>query len=236
MPGLQAMGTRIEVFDSPPALAHAAAVHIAACLARAIEARGWCNLALPGGPFVRPIYTELAQFQLRWSEVTFFFTDERCVPITHPASNFGEAIDKFLKNPRIDLHQFRRIEAELPDRERATEDYERCLPEAFDFVLAELGADGHVAALYPGSPAMAEEERSVVTVSAPTRPVQRISVTPKVLRAAAESLVVATGRERAAAVARALAPEGDVSSNPGRLLREGTWMLDRAAASMLNER
>jgi 6-phosphogluconolactonase len=234
MPGLLAMSTRIEVFDGIPALAHAAAVHIAACLRRAIDARGWCNLALPGGPFVRPIFTELAQFQLRWSDVTFYFTDERCVPVTHPASNYGEAIDKFLKNPRIDLYQFRRIEAELSDRERAAEDYERCLPEDFDFVLAELGADGHIAGLYPGSPAMSEEERAVLTVTAPTRPVQRISVTPKVLRAARASLVVAPGRERAAAVARALAREGDVSSNPGRLLREGTWMLDKPAAAMMD--
>ena len=185
------MPTRIEVFDSPPALAHAAALHIAGVVADTLEQQSWCHLALPGGPFVRPIYTELVQIQLPWSQVMFFFTDERCVPVTHPASNFGEAIDKFLKNPRIDLHQFQRIEGEEPDHELAAEEYARTLPDEFDLVLAELGVDGHIAALYPDSPAMLERERQVVPVLAPTRPTQRISMTPKVLSSARNSLVVA---------------------------------------------
>ncbi len=227
------MERRIEIFDTVPMLAHAAATHIAACVARAIEARGWCNIALPGGPFVRPIFTELAQFQVRWSEVTFYFTDERCVPITHPASNYGEAVDKFAKNPRIDLHQFRRIEAELPDRERAAEDYERILPENFDFLLAELGVDGHIAALYPGSPALEETERLVLPIHAPTRPVERITLTPPMITNALEALVVATGRDRAKWVADALAPSGNLQASPARLLRNATWFLDRDAAASL---
>ena len=230
------MTRRIEIFDSAAMLAHAAAAHIAACVARAIEERDWCYLALPGGPFVRPIFGELAQFQLRWSDVTFFFTDERCVPITHPASNYGEAVDKFLKNPRIDLHQFRRIEAESPDRERAAQDYERMLPQGFDFVLAELGADGHIAGLYPNSPALSETARLVMPIQAPTRPLQRITLTPPAFSGALESLVVATGSDRAAWVARALAPTGDTLANPGRLLRHATWFLDREASAALDTR
>ena len=228
------MRPRVEVFESQPALAHAAARHVAIAVGRAVAQRGWCYLALPGGPFVRPIYTELAQYQLPWSEVMFYFTDERCVPVSHPASNFGEAIDKFLKNPRIDLHQFQRIEAELPDRELAAQNYARILPEAFDFVLAELGADGHIAALYPDSPALlADDEQLVLRVHAPTRPAERITVAPAVLAAARDSLVVACGADRAAWVARALAAAGELASNPARLLRQGTWMLDKPAAALV---
>ncbi|HTF89209.1 MAG TPA: 6-phosphogluconolactonase [Planctomycetota bacterium] len=227
------MPTRIEVFDGAPLAHHAVANWLARAVARSITERGWCHLALPGGPFVRPIFTELAGFQLPWSDVTFYFTDERCVPVTHPASNFGEAIDKLLKNPRIEMHQFRRIEAERAEREEAAEDYERGLPEAFDCLLAELGADGHIAALYPRSPALSETERLVLPVEAPTRPQRRISVTPPVLQRAREVLVVATGHDRAAALASALASEGDVLANPGRLLRERTWFADREAAAQL---
>jgi len=226
------MAAHIEVFESVPALAHAAASWLARSVASAIEARGWCNLALPGGPFVRPIYTELAQFQLRWSDVTFYFTDERCVPITHPASNYGEAVDKFLKNPRIDLHQFRRIEGERPDREAAAEEYERILPDELDVALVELGADGHIAALFPEAPALSETERLVVPVIAPTRPQQRISVTPQVFERALDVLVVAAGRDRAPALARVLAEGGEPASTPGRLLRDKTWFVDREAMSV----
>jgi 6-phosphogluconolactonase len=228
------MSTRIEIFETQQELSHAAALRIADAVIRAVDARGWCHLALPGGPFVRPIFLELSQFQLPWSEVMFFFTDQRCVPVSHPASNFGEAIDKFLKNPRIGLHQFQRIEAELPDRERAAEDYAQVLPEVFDFVLAELGADGHIAALYPHSSAMSvAEDCRVLPVLAPTRPAQRITLAPAVLTGARESLLVACGPDRAAWVARALASAGAIAANPARLLLRGTWMLDKAAAAEL---
>lgn len=228
------MPARIEIFDSVPLLAHAAAKYLARAIALAIDERGWCQFALPGGPFVRPIYTELAQFQLRWSDVTFYFTDERCVPITHPASNYGEAVDKFMKNPRIDLHQFRRIEGERADRDEAAGEYARMLPAALDIVLAELGADGHIAGLYPGSLAMLETERLVMPIQAPTRPVQRISVTPLVFTNALNVLVVATGRDRTASVARALGSTADIPANPGSLLHEATWFLDRDAARSLD--
>lgn len=228
------MARRIEIFDDVPALDHAVASFLAAACERAIERHGWCNLLLPGGPFVRPIFTELAQFSLAWSEVSFYFTDERCVPPTHPASNYGEAIDKFLKNPRIDAFQFRRIEAEFPDRERAAEEYERTLPEWFDVALFELGGDGHVAALWPNSPAFAEQERLVVPVSAPTRPAQRITLAPKAFALVRDAAIVAVGKDRAAHVARALHSDaGQITAEPARLLPQAAWFLDRAAAAEL---
>ncbi len=232
------MARRTAIFDDVSALDHAVASFLANAVGAAVREQGGCHLALPGGPFVRPIYTELAQFQLPWSEVTFYFTDERCVPPSHPASNFGEAVDKFLKNPRIDAFQFRRIEAELPDRERAAEEYERTLPEWFDVALLELGADGHVAALWPHSPALSERERLVVPVSAPTRPAQRITLAPRAFERVREAAIVAVGPDRSRHVARALAPEGTadatVAEEPVRLLPQAAWFLDRAAASELS--
>lgn len=236
------MESRVQVLDDAAAVCHAAAQHLARSIARAVLARGVCHIALPGGPFVRPIYSELAQFQLAWSEVAFYFTDERCVPATHPASNFGEAIDRFLHNPRIGVHQFQRIEAERADREAAAEDYARVLPDPFDVLLAEVGVDGHVAALYPDSPALRSSDRAVLHVQAPTRPRDRITLSRERLRATLESVVVAAGRDRAAAVARALAPgdagrgvgdADDVSACPARIFRDAHWIVDRAAAGAL---
>lgn len=237
------MESRVQVFDDAAAVCHAAAQHLARSITRAVAQRGLCHLALPGGPFVRPIYSELAQFQIAWSDVVFYFTDERCVPTTHPASNFGEAVDKFLHNPRIAAHQFQRIEAERADREAAAEDYARVLPDNFDVLLAEAGADGHVAALYPGSPALHASDRAVLHVQAPTRPKDRITLSRERLRATLESVVVAAGRDRAATVARALAPDGDglgdgpgedeLDACPARMFRDAHWIVDRAAAGAL---
>jgi 6-phosphogluconolactonase/glucosamine-6-phosphate isomerase/deaminase len=46
-----------------------------------------------------------------------------------------------------------------------------------------------------------------------------------------EVVVLASGEAKAAAVARALAPKGSEDETPARLVRERTWLLDRAAAA-----
>lgn len=74
----------------------------------------------------------------------------------------------------------------------------------------------------------------MLLIQAPTRPVQRITVTSPVFERTLEVLVVATCRDRAEWVARALAPTGNALAIPGRLLREKTWFLDREAAATLD--
>jgi 6-phosphogluconolactonase len=227
------MTQEIVILPNAPAVAAAVAARMARSIQAAVAERDWCFLALPGGPFVRPIYKELAHLQLPWSEVEFYFTDERCVPPAHPASNYGEAIDQFLKNPRIGLHQFHRIEAERPDRELVAERYAEEVPEELDVVLVELGQDGHIGGLYPNSPALEERERIAVPIEAPTKPHWRIALTPIAIRAAREHFVVATGREKAPIVERVLRGPPDEKRWPAQLARDGTWFLDAAAASML---
>jgi 6-phosphogluconolactonase len=217
-------------------LDRAVAAKIGHAVLEAVRERGWCFLALPGGSFVRGIYAELTLLQLPWSEVELFFTDERCVPPDHPASNYGEAEDALLKNPRIGAHQFHRIEAERPDRELACTRYAEELPDAFDLMLFELGADGHLGALFAGSPALAETERLVVAVEAPLKPRWRIVLTPPVLHAARRLLVVAHGREKAATAAKVLEGDAEAAQWPAALAREGEWVLDAGAASLLGSR
>ncbi|HVS19329.1 MAG TPA: 6-phosphogluconolactonase, partial [Planctomycetota bacterium] len=169
------MQPEIVVVDGPAALARTVALRIARVIEAAVGERDWCWLALPGGSFVGPIYDELKMLALPWSEVEFYFTDERCVPPHHPASCYGEAADRLFSNPRIGAHQVHRIEAELPDHEAAAERYAEELPDAFDLVLLEMGFDGHVAGLFPGSPALDETERAAVPVEAPQKPRRRIT-------------------------------------------------------------
>ena len=217
-------------------LERAVAARIGHAVEEAVRERGWCFLALPGGSFVRGIYAELTLLQLPWSEVEFYFTDERCVPPDHPASNYGEAQDALLRNPRIGEHQIHRIEAERSDRERASTRYAEELPDAFDLMLFELGADGHLGALFPGSPALAEQEQLVMAVEVPLKPRWRIVLTPPVLRAARCLLVVAYGRDRAAVAARVLAGDAQAEELPAALAREGEWVLDVGAAALLSSK
>jgi 6-phosphogluconolactonase len=229
------MPAEIVVLKDRAQLARAVAARIARAVETAVAGRQWCFLAFPGGPFVRPIYDELIRLQLPWSEVEFYFTDERCVPVSHPASNYGEAADRLLRNPRIADHQLHRIDVGDSDRERAADRYAEELPEILDLTLLEVGGDGHVASLFPGSVAFAETERRVLPVEVPHKPKRRITLAPGALCASREVLAVAQGPDRARAVRRALDEHGDASEWPARIARDGAWFLDVAAASLLEQ-
>ena len=230
------MPREVVVLEDLPALWRAAALRIAHALHRGIAARDWAFLALPAGPFVRPIYVELREASLDWSKVEFYFSEERGVPPGHPASAFAEADLRLFDNPRIGAHQVHRIEGEASDLDVAAARYAEELPELFDAMLFEPGDDGRCGALYAGSPAFDEDERLAIALRAATKPVRRIALTPRVIGTALDLVVVAHGPEKAEVVARALEGGEEPRAFPAALLAEGTWFLDRAAAARLRER
>jgi 6-phosphogluconolactonase len=232
----------------------AAAVHevvasaIGARAREAIDARGWFTLALAGGRTPRGVYALLAdEPRLRdaidWARVHAFFGDERCVPPDHPESNYGMARAALLSKVPIPAAQVHRMRGELPPAEAAAA-YEaelRALAAApgsaprLDLVLLGIGEDGHVASLFPGTPAFDERTRLVVPNHVPHLGAWRITVTFPVLEAAAAVLFLADGERKAKAVAAALAPDGATSDRlPARRVKPAsgsvTWIVDRAAA------
>jgi 6-phosphogluconolactonase len=213
--------------------AREAALAIARAIERALRERGEASIALSGGPSTGAVYGELAALQLAWTEVEIYFADERCVPSEHPASHFGVFADRLLPSPRVAAAGLHRIEAERPDHARVAEEYERELPERLDLAVLEIGLDGHLAGLFPGSPALDERERRALAVETVQKPRHRITLTPVALRAARSLIVIASGRDRAEVIRRALREPGDARELPARIALSGTWILDRAAASRL---
>jgi 6-phosphogluconolactonase len=226
------MAPELVVVD-PADFGRTVALRIARVLEDAVRERGTASLALPGGPQVKLCYASLAELQLPWSRVDFYFADERGVPTRHPAAAYFPAEDELFRSPRIGTDNVYRIEAERADHARVAEEYEARLPQRFDLLVLEVGLEGQVAGLFPGSPALSERERRVVAVEAPSRPRRRITITPREIESARALIVLATGRERAPLVARALRERGDASELPARLAAHGVWIVDRAAASRL---
>jgi len=227
---------RIVVAEAPQ-LAEAAAEWIAAALEEDVRTRGRCAVALAGGTTPRPVYERLAREpyvrRVDWRAVDVYFGDERAVPPDDPESNYGMAAAVLLDRGPAAAARVHRMEADAPDVNAAALAYDRLLPAALDLVLLGIGPDGHTASLFPGSPALAEQSRRVVPVIGPKPPPQRLTVTPPVLAAARRIGVLATGADKARAVARAL--EGPVRplECPAQLARRGVWFLDAAAAAAL---
>jgi 6-phosphogluconolactonase len=218
-------------------LAEAAAEWIAAAAAADIRARGGFSLALAGGATPRPVYERLARDDLagrvEWDRVAIFFGDERSVPPSDRASNYRMAAAALLDRVPIPKSRIHRMEAERADLEAAARDYERSLPEHLDLLLLGMGADGHTASLFPGSPALEERARRVVPVTVTVPPRLRLTITPAVIAAARRVAVLVAGAEKAATVVRVLEGPPRPRELPAQLALKGLWFLDHDAAARL---
>lgn len=221
----------------PAVFPDAAAVRITAVIADTIHRRGRCTVALTGGATPRPVYERMATSPLAervaWELVTIYFGDERCVPPDHEESNFRMAHEALLGQVPIPSASVHRMACERPDHAAAARAYERLLPAELDVLLLGMGEDGHTASLFPHSPALAERTRRVVAVHRPAPP-PRLTITPPVIDAADVVIVLVTGVEKAATLARALEGAYAPRELPIQLALRGTWLIDQEAARGLH--
>jgi 6-phosphogluconolactonase len=221
----------VQIIDAED-VPRAGAAWMAQRLLAALEARGTASVALAGGNTPRRVYEELAKLPVAWDSVHVFFGDERCVAPDHPDSNYRMAREALLD--RVRAAHVHRMLGERADREAAAAEYAALLPDQLDAIVLGLGEDGHTASLFPGHDWSRPVGTSVIAVSgAPKPPPFRLSVTPEVIWAAGARLVLATGDGKAEQVRRALDGEALPALYPVHTVRAATWLLDRAAASLL---
>ncbi len=237
----------IRIFTDGADLAAAAADCLISLAATAVAERGRFSVALSGGATPEATYTRLATkacaSRVDWPRVHVFWGDERCVPPDHPGSSFRTAKLTLLDHVPLPQSNIHRVRGEL-DPETAAQAYSAELEAffgnrwpSFDLILLGLGNDGHTASLFPGSPALAERQHSVVAVTAhyENRPAQRVTLTVPAINRARNVIFLVAGNSKAAIVASVL--ERRSARYPAQLIRptaaQPTWMLDVAAARLL---
>ena len=213
---------------------------------KAAAEEGRFALLLSGGQTPRRLYALLGspeyRDRLEWTRTHLFWGDERAVPLSDPKSNYRMVAETLLSRIQIAEENIHRIRTELPPEEAAVS-YERELheffagPPGFHLALLGMGADGHTASLFPGSPALHERKRLVVATAQGN--IRRISLTLAALNAAREVLFLVSGAAKAPALAAAL--EGPLNSElPAALVQPASgqlvWLVDRAAAKGLEQR
>lgn len=227
----------IDVFPDADALTSAIAERVTGRLALIQSDGRRPSLVLTGGTIAIKAYELIDRGKVDWSEVDFYWGDERFVPEGHADRNDKQARDAFLTRLDVPSERIHAMPAHGCDlsTSAAADDYAARLPQdPFDLVLLGVGPDGHVASLFPGFPQLHETGRRVVEVfDSPKPPPVRLSLTFPVLNNADSVWFIVSGDGKADAVARALG-DGTLEDTPAsgvQGINETVWLLDEAAAS-----
>jgi 6-phosphogluconolactonase len=202
--------------------------HVPMAFSELVAAESPSSIALSGGGTARGCYELLAVSPVDWSGVEVFFGDERWVPVHDPESNEGMARVTFLDE--VEPAAIHSLYGAGPTPTAAATAYDQLLRRSppLGLVHLGLGPDGHTASLFPGSPALEEQERLCLETGDELHPHPRLTVTyPALARARLVVFTVAgaSKRDALAAVRRG----DDVPASRVRAERV-VWLVDEAAA------
>ena len=161
------------------------------------ESEGEIAITIPGGSTPFPILAALADRDLDWSRIAVWPGDDRIVAEDHPASNVG------------------RIRAALePLGARVVALAEDAVPPHFALTWLGMGADGHIASLFPNTDPQVDDpqmlRRLVPDPLPPEAPFARLSLTIPVLLNSDALLFVMRGADKRAVFDAAIRGEHDL--------------------------
>jgi 6-phosphogluconolactonase len=157
------------------------------------------NIVLPGGITPIPLYKELRKLNIDWSKWQIWMADERCSDNTDHLLNSRMLFNELFDHLPFNKENIFLINQLVGPIEGASL-YHKKLQSApiFNFVLLGIGADGHVASLFPGNNwGMDEDASDVIPVhNSPKYPRERISLSGKRLCRAKHMVFIAAGEEK----------------------------------------
>jgi 6-phosphogluconolactonase len=248
--------TAVVVHADAELLAQAVAARLIVRMVDAQASRGFASVVLTGGRMADATYRAVrdspARDAINWSNVDFWWGDERFLPAGHPDRNETQTRAALLDQLPLDPARVHPMPAsdgpDGDDPEAAAARYAAELAAAakpgtarlphFDLLLLGVGEDGHVASIFPEHPG-AYETRPVSAVrGSPKPPPTRITLTLPSLNTAEEAWLLAAGPEKSGAVGMAMTGAGPVQLPAAGVhgVERTLWLLDRAAAREVSPR
>ena len=191
-------------------------------LAEAIEARGQASLAVPGGTTPARFLRALSAQDIAWDKVSVILTDERFVDEESPRSNTRQLKETLLQGKAATARLVPMVAAGATPEDvldGLSGGLKPALP--LDVLVLGMGADMHIASLFPGadklSEALADDAPTLLPMRAEGAGEPRITLTAPVLRAAKAVHLLITGATKLAALQKALL-EGPEAEAPVRVV------------------
>lgn len=171
---------------------------LAARLANAFDTTdGPVTITVPGGSTPFPIIEHLLKHDLDWNRLVVWPNDDRVVPEDHAASNTGKLRALF----------------ETVGAEVVTLTVMEAVPH-FDLAWLGMGADGHIASLFPNTDPQVNEPQSIIRLTPdplpPEAPFDRISLTLPSLLNSSQIAFVIRGAEKRTVFDEAVGGQSDL--------------------------
>jgi 6-phosphogluconolactonase len=243
----------VQVLPDGAAIARRAAERIVEAAAAAVKEKGVFTISLAGGSTPKALYSLLAsdasfRSQMPWGKTQIFFGDERHVPPDHADSNFRMASESMLSKVPLKPEQVNRVKGEYDDAEKAAKEYEQVLRSSFklsagqvprfDVLLLGMGDEGHTLSLFPGTKALHDNGRLVVSNWIGKLFTERVTITAPVANNSALAIFMITKADKALALKGVLEGPYEPEQLPSQLIQPANgkvlWLLDTTAASQLS--
>jgi len=191
------------------------------------KANGSFVVALGGGRTPKRMNQKIAElsnyYNLDWSRVFLFFSDERCVTKEHDCSNFKMIYETLVKPLSIPLQNVFRIQGEL-GADAAAANYEKdiisffrnSMKKTFDLALLGLGKDCHTASLFPGASALKEKHRLIVPGGKGEEGLERVTMSYPLINSSSNIWFLICGEEKRRAFNELLNGEYNPYCNPAQ--------------------
>lgn len=225
---------------------HEAFVTLAALINETCAA-GPATIALSGGSTPKAFYDWAVEFHALNRHTLDFahwhVSDERHVPLESTDSNFGNAARGLLdplEIPESKRHPWPFSDNPVDDAAiYAATMRARSENRAYDLCLLGLGDDSHTASLWPQCPLIGTSGKNHFAHTEWPGRGHRLTITEAGLAASGKIVVLAFGRNKAAALKAIVEGGSNAKKHPAQVLRQlqnkTLWLVDAAAASELKE-
>lgn len=213
--------------------------------AKAVADQPIFHVALSGGSTPKLIFDVLAEEygnKIDWSNIHFYWGDERCVPPSDEQSNYKMTVDHLFSKiavPKDNIHRVLGENDPLGEAMRYANLLEINLDRVggipqFDMILLGMGDDGHTASIFPHEIQLWNADDHCIVATHPDSGQKRVSLNGKVINTAKEVVFLVTGRAKEEKVKTILNkehgyevfPAALVTPNSGKLV----WFMDNDAA------
>jgi len=240
----------LHIYKDANEVSHSLAEWTTSLIERTLQQQDGFTWVLTGGNSPKQLYELLSQSpyreRIQWEKLHFFWGDERAVPFEDSRNNARMTFEHLLSKVPVVKEQVHIMQTDLAPDAAATA-YEKILHTyfpagntTFDLVLNGMGDDAHTLSLFPGSPAINEQDAWVTSFWLGAQDMYRITLTAPVVNLAKNVVFLTFGTNKASALHQVLEGESNTALYPSQLIKPASgelhWFIDEAAASELKNK